>query len=635
MPTVPLYGDRRVGTDPLPGPRVSPAGDGSGIRAVQQGLDAVGGELARRSMIHRQRADEAWLMDKDNAMATAQLDLEVFVTETRGADAMGIGDEVQRRWGSIVDEHRRSSSSDGQRQAFDRLVSRRWQNLQRFSEGHALREGERYMAETRASGLELARQEALNHYDDEHVLSAAIQKQAVILQQEAEVAGHPPEWLRERTAEAVSGTYADTLLRYLADDRVDEAAANLALVEGQMLADDQDRVRRALAGADQRVQAQAIADEAVAAAGGDSSVDAEQTALEAVRQAHSGAIEDAAVQRVRARFADLRRAQREQLRQLQIAGTNAIIDAPDHTSAVDIADRAPPEIRLELLKLAGSRFQGEQEVAATTKALAAESAIRRRIDEGFYVDPSDVILAASGLPRERQDKLVDYFQAGGAAQGLSDSKVRAALKAVLGNEPNDKQVGRYYERVQQVLPPGQDITYDAIYKAISALAVEGTIEQGGQRAGLVQRSAGRATRALSSGEYFSNEHSLTRLDALELGLDDTFRPTLTEQETRDAARAANESPDVRAARRSEADTRLKTAAEGATYSLGQTSAQGVAAMRLELEDLAAMGRTPPWMSDYLLTARASSYWEAIPLEADERTEYIQYWGTRLLDQVGD
>lgn len=690
MPTVPRTPGRQVETAPLPqgGSRVqaSPATFGGG---VARGAQQAGSALAQQAQQDREKALRARLNDADLQLGQAQLELEQEVRQSELEASFGAAEKARSRFEERVGEIRSTIPTD-LRDAYDDAAGRRQLGLARSVEEHVGRESTRLEEVTFQAHDTLAQRAIADNHRDPLRIQNEITNRANRLREHLASRGMPAEAIRAAQEEVVSQSHALVVRQHLANGDDLFAEEYFEAHRKQMVGEDRDRLSAALENGSALGKAQRLTDALFEEFAGDGrepgrvSLAAESQALDQARSQLEGRVRDMVVDRLQARYADARRVQAERLRETQITGANAIVDAPNYAAALEIADQAPPELRLELRNLAASEFSEAMASEATTQALAAETKIRQRIDQGGYQDPMEVIFAAGELPKERRQRLLDYYQAGGQAQGLSDSKVRSALEIVTGEKnPDDAVVGRYYEQVLKVLPPGQEATFDAIRKAVAALAVEGAIVQGGSRMGSVSRSGGRAVEAYGE-DRWGRDRALTRLDALELGLGGSFQPNRTAQQLQDLGEVARpaaeipgrpsasdyllnpekvlayeqrrqnaaqaESPEealarskreiqgvdaARAARAAEADAVLARLAESAVYRLGETEARGHTALQLLLEGNARRtGEPPQWMRSYLAAAgQLEAFTAALPTEPDRRAEFIIGWGRRFLEQI--
>ena len=139
MPQVPKL-EERVGTEPLPGVRVSaaptPETYGGQVGNVAEN---VGRAVFTRAV---REEDEAAVLSVDNDLAQKQMMIHEEVTKLQGKDALGSNDLIKKLWKESTTEAMKGLSNDRQRKVADAYANNRYLQLERFGLQHSFTEHE-------------------------------------------------------------------------------------------------------------------------------------------------------------------------------------------------------------------------------------------------------------------------------------------------------------------------------------------------------------------------------------------------------------------------------------------------------------------------------------------------------------
>lgn len=222
MPTVPKIG-QRVEQAPIPGARLSTGTAGAFDVSPGINLDPaveLGKKLYEQE---KEKADQSRLTGATSQLSETETQLlydpETGALNKQGEDALAMPDQVTAAWTRRVGEIRKSLTSDRQRRAFDQVLARYSENLDRQVQRHVGGERQKLYV-GRAESLIGNEQAAatLNYRDPERIQTALI-----AVAEQVRVKGDLLGWSKEETdrelAKEISATHFGVLSRMQANNQ--------------------------------------------------------------------------------------------------------------------------------------------------------------------------------------------------------------------------------------------------------------------------------------------------------------------------------------------------------------------------------------------------------------------------------
>ena len=222
MPTVPVYGQPRVQSAPLPGARLNPQAPNAAFAgAPPVDLSGVSHVLAGIVQEERQRANEVALVDADEQLGRFETSLlydpEKGLLNRRGRDAFEVPELAKGEWEKKVGEIEAGLANDAQRSAFRRLTVQRGVDVDRTIQRHVSGEMRSYEEERTKSLLDVELNAALNAYQDPERVDMAATRITDAITNFARHNGLSAETRDAQVQGAVSSVYAGVVDRMLAD----------------------------------------------------------------------------------------------------------------------------------------------------------------------------------------------------------------------------------------------------------------------------------------------------------------------------------------------------------------------------------------------------------------------------------
>lgn len=146
MATVPLYGQPRVGSSPVPGARVStdaPIEAFGGGRAVDAAFGQARGlsqDAARIAINELEKANEVELLSAKNNLLKLRADLDIGAQNMKLKDAQGASNFVAQGWQKGVENIEKGLSNEHQRAAFRNIATGEFGHLNAKVQYHMDRE---------------------------------------------------------------------------------------------------------------------------------------------------------------------------------------------------------------------------------------------------------------------------------------------------------------------------------------------------------------------------------------------------------------------------------------------------------------------------------------------------------------
>ncbi len=349
MPVVTRYGERRVGTAPLPGVRKTAAttalAEGAGLeqaraetaqslgRLGQIGAEVAGAMVARE----RQRADEVALLEAENRLSTWEqqrlYDPASGALTRKGKDALPLPEAVGAEFHALAGEIAAGLSTDRQRAAFARVRAQRGDSLQLTLRRHTFTEMQQYEATELKAYVENATQAAVANALDPRRVGLERDRAVTAIRRHGARTGLGPEAIEAAASGAQSAIHVGVIDRLLASDQDRAAQIYFEETRGQILGDTLARVERALEEGGRRGEAQRRAD-AIIAAGGTLSAQRERA-----RAIDDPELRDAVMDRIEHEDTVRERADREAEEERSIRAYN-ILDQTHDITQIPAADWA-------------------------------------------------------------------------------------------------------------------------------------------------------------------------------------------------------------------------------------------------------------------------------------------------------
>ena len=336
MPTVGLYGGRKVGTDPFPGARLTaaetPESQGAGIAAAEgrraaaegaageergrvlAGLGAtatrIGGALYS-DIVEKERAhaDQVAIMEAVNKISewknTRLFDPDKGALNVRGKAALGLPEQVSGEFTQFAGDIATNLTTDRQKQMFAEVAGRSGQDLDLTLHRHVFEQMNAYEQGELVKLVENKRNEAIQSAADPRAVGVALNDAVDAIKTSAPRLGLGPEAVQAQVANVTSQTHVGVIEQLLATGATKQAGIYFDEAKGAIAGDQLPRLEKALKEGDTRAQSQQIADK-IAAEGGSFSAQ-----LEKARGVEDPAVRDAVEQRIEHRQAIDEKVQRD------------------------------------------------------------------------------------------------------------------------------------------------------------------------------------------------------------------------------------------------------------------------------------------------------------------------------------
>jgi len=232
MPTVPRISTPRVQEEGLPGARNTPLPSADALGGGQSAATAFNAVDDAFQKIKR-NADEVAVLDAQNRLSEWEqkklYDAKEGLLVTRqGKDALGIADEVQVEYEKYTSEIENGLSGRSQQEAFRRLRSDKFNDINKIVQRHTTNEIEKYDDEQTQYGIKLEQANALKNFTDENSVMKSINKQSEMLYAFGKRKGHSQEWFDVENAKLISQTQVGVLDNIMTSD---SAMADIAAQE--------------------------------------------------------------------------------------------------------------------------------------------------------------------------------------------------------------------------------------------------------------------------------------------------------------------------------------------------------------------------------------------------------------------
>lgn len=258
MPTVRAYGPQRVQRSPAPNTGNLPAPDANVFGADADRAIAGVGETAQRAGAYGlELANTAKLEADDAAYKTARNSLAAWTTDAltnpesgalnvKGQAAVGLLDRVGQQYKDQAGKIAGTLAGQRQKDAFQNAVSEQWVALERELNTHTSREVSAWQAETNASGVKIAADNAIRHYDDLSLLSNDLGQGIAFIKDGGRQQGLPPAAVEANIREFQTHVHDNVIKQYLATGQDRAAQVYFEETKDQISGEAQSRIQAAL-----------------------------------------------------------------------------------------------------------------------------------------------------------------------------------------------------------------------------------------------------------------------------------------------------------------------------------------------------------------------------------------------------
>lgn len=459
MPVVQRYGQRQVGTAPLPGVRKTaaetPLSQGAGLAEAKahvagQMAGAFGflGQVGQQIVEEEyRRADEAALLEAENKLASwehARLyDPERGALAVHGKDSFGLPETVAGEYAEVTSEIEGALTTPRQKEAFARIKAQRGQSIDLALRRHVFTEMERHEASELKAFIDNASAAAVANATDPRRVAEELARIEEKIRVHGPRAGLGKEALEAAQGEARSRVHVGVIDRLLAQDKPGAAKAYYEETRDQIHDPDgrqTAQIERALDEGGLRQQSQQKADEIMA------STATAKDALAAAREVKDPQLRDEVVGRVRQRWAERDQIERDEHEEMLTRAAN-IIDQTrdfDRVPPGDIAKMSVQE-RVALEAYAKHKRQGNLETnwelyyslktqaVDDPQAFSAENLVRYRhqLEDTEWKELVAIQVSIRGGNREQATKALQDFR---TESQLLDDSLRLA-----GIDPDDNK----------------------------------------------------------------------------------------------------------------------------------------------------------------------------------------------------
>lgn len=329
MPTIPRLNAPQVTPNALPNARFTVRMSDAPYRALGEAINQVGQTVDTIYREQKDKADALAVMEADRKLSEWEnrriYDAEQGALNVKGRDAMALPDTVLPDLDTTIGEIEAGLANDEQRLAFRRMAIARRTDVDRLLQRHVAREFEAYDAAATDAYLANSVEAAAANYTNPERIAVELDRQRAALLSRAARTGEAAEVTQQKLAAFTSNTHVAVIGRMLAAGEYRGAReyleANRDDIAGTAMAD----VEKAVRAGGVRAESQAQAD-AIMAQHTDRTA-----ALAAARAIDNPEVRDAVVQRVNARFDEMRAIEVERRQQAERDAADII----ERTGSVD------------------------------------------------------------------------------------------------------------------------------------------------------------------------------------------------------------------------------------------------------------------------------------------------------------
>lgn len=469
--------------------------------SVGDALTRAGRLAAREYQEERQKANRAALRDAELAAMEAENEL---LYDPDNGFMNKEGDNAFRARKPTVDSYdarmmeiaENIRDADTREEFTQRLGRARRLGFMRNVNGHTSSEREKFEVQSLQSLLTTSAQTAGRNAQDQVRVLNELAAQRNRIEQFAADNGMPAERKEEMIRASEAATH-DAVLQGLVNQEnyglAEQYFENQA--KGQMRSADEARWERTIESGSLNERAQVVADEAMASVkeSGDYSRQNEEQVKEQIRKEQTGRLRDQSIQRVEARFQDQRQAEAADIKQATNEATVQIIEANNREAALTIANQAPEQTRLGMLKLVDSLYKPVTEAEADPTVASAQDQtglarvrelidISRRLPDGAQgkLDSEIEVIqlgADLGLSAKAIRDAGVYFRDSGNEGSLKQTMVKQAMEQLTGGDVNERQLSQGMDWVAATMEPGEKATLVSVKKSLANAIMDGAIVQ--------------------------------------------------------------------------------------------------------------------------------------------------------------
>lgn len=343
MPTVPKYGQPRVGQAPLPGIRMGVQapleafGGGESAAQVTGAARGLEHDIARNMERGFQEANDLAVTEAKVKLDQTAMDMDRNARNVRGKDSFALPGKITQDYSRATQDIEKSLTNDVQKQAFRRIAQDRGLRLNSSINDHVARERFTYDESVTKALLATAEDRGKTYYDNPEEVEDAIADSMGAIAKHAERNGLAPEVKGIMERETRSRIVSGVVEQYIANGRAGEGKRYFdeQVKAGNLTGDDQERLAKVVESGKVNDDARQIASELGNA---HPTQEAALQALEA-RNVKDTKTYDEAKRRIRERFADKRQADREE----QEARFNSFHDLIRQQPEADFDLLVPPQ----------------------------------------------------------------------------------------------------------------------------------------------------------------------------------------------------------------------------------------------------------------------------------------------------
>lgn len=325
MPTVALYGGRKVGSDALPGARLTAAktldSEGAGVAQAEgdqwQTISNIGragaaigtsiyGDIVKEE---REHADQVAIMESVNQISEWKnkrlFDPDKGALNVRGKAALPLPEEVGGEYKQLVGDIAQHLTTDRQKKMFADVSGRYGQELDLTLHRHVFEQMNAFEQGELVKLVENKRNEAIRSAADPRAVGVALNDAVDAIKTSAPRLGLGPEQVQAQVATVTSATHVGVVEQLLATGQTKQAGIYFEESKGAIAGEQLPRLEKALKEGDVRAESQKQAD-VIATAGGSLT-----SQLEKARGIEDPAVRDAVEQRLEHRHALNEKLQRD------------------------------------------------------------------------------------------------------------------------------------------------------------------------------------------------------------------------------------------------------------------------------------------------------------------------------------
>ena len=438
-----------------------------------------------------------------------------------GFNAEGVTKKLDQNFVDLSDKYKATLKNDRQIRMFDMSVARlRDSSLDRMGSYEQKQYG---VMEREALGAKntMEIESALDAYDKPEMFHAELGRANNTLRARLDMEGVPDETVELKVKSQTSKTLAAAIVRMSKNSP--EAAATWYKAEkknGSMLTNQQVEVEAALERDDTLVQSQSNTDRILLKYPED-----ETKALEQARAIKNPKVRDSVVQRVKYRFAEEKRIEKQTNFQITDDLTSGINSSKTYQQALNLVERGPTGgAKKELEHYARWRFSGSRGRYAAQSNYKKFFEALERIDKTVRNEASPEEKIANAEQLERQyapylkasdyNKVQEYFRGEGQISQLKNSKIQQVFERYSGKDPNDEQAlyNQFWSYTIDQLEFGMKPTDKDLNESATEFFMQ----------------AGEARRKGTF--FFGYGEDMPYSEAVEKGTEDTWLPEMTDDE---------------------------------------------------------------------------------------------------------